>query len=377
MKVVLAPNAFKECLSAPAVAAAMARGARRAGGVDIVEVPVGDGGDGTLEALVAATGGEVFAAEVADPLGRMHSARYGMLGDGETAVIEMAEASGLRLLRESERDPRKTSTFGTGQLLLAAMECGARKVIAGIGGSATNDGGAGMAEALGFRLLDARGKPLPPGGAALNDLATIDASGADTRLKGLEVKVACDVKNPLYGEDGAAAVYGPQKGATPEMVEELDRGLRRFAEVVERDLGVSIADVPGSGAAGGLGGGMCAFLAAELVAGIDLVLAHAGLEEALHGADLVITGEGAIDDQTAMGKAPAGVAAMAKRQGVPVVALAGILRDGYRDLHEHGIDALFAISRGPADLEYHMKHAARLIEEKTEEIVRLFQAARS
>ncbi len=375
MKVVLAPNAFKECLSSPQVAAAMARGVRNVrANIIAVEVPVADGGDGTLEALVAATGGTVYNAPVVDPLGRPIVARFGMLGDGTTAVIEMAEASGLRLLRKEERNPLLTTTYGTGQLIKAALDKGAARIIAGIGGSATNDGGAGMAEALGYRLLDAAGRPLPRGGQALLALAHIDSSAVDPRLEGVLVRVACDVTNKMFGAEGAAAVFGPQKGATPEMVDVLDRGLKQLGDVIEEDLGIRVWDIPGSGAAGGLGGGMCGFLGAVLDKGIGLVLEHAHMREHLAGADLVITGEGALDGQTVFGKAPVGVAKVAKEKGIPVVAIAGSLREGYTALTEHGIDAVFAIGHGPADLEYYMLHAEELIAEKTEQIVRLFLA---
>lgn len=375
MKVVLAPNAYKECLSSPQVAAAMARGVRAVGAhLEAVEVPVADGGDGTLEALVAATGGAVFSVSVEDPLGRPIIARFGMLGDGVTAVIEMAEASGLRLLSPGERNPLITSTYGTGQLIRAALDRGAERIIAGIGGSATNDGGAGMAEALGYRLLDRYGRPLPRGGRALLELARIDSSEVDPRLEGVLVRVACDVTNRMFGPEGAAAVFGPQKGATPEMVEILDRGLARLAQVMEEDLKIRVSDIPGSGAAGGLGGGMCGFLGAVLDKGIDLVLEHARMRERLVGADLVITGEGALDGQTVYGKAPVGVARMAKETGLPVVAIAGRLREGYQALLSHGIDAVFAIGHGPADVEYFMLHAEELIAEKTEQVVRLFLA---
>lgn len=375
MKVVLAPNAFKECLSSPRAAAAMARGVRAVGAnLGAAQVPVADGGDGTLEALVAATAGAIYCAEVQDPLGRPIRARFGMLGDGSTAVIEMAEASGLRLLAAGERNPLTTTTYGTGQLILAALDRGARRIIAGIGGSATNDGGAGMAEALGYRLLNAAGEPVGRGGQALLELARIDSSRVDPRLEGVLVRVACDVRNKMCGPEGAAAVFGPQKGATPEMVRILDDALRRLADVMQHDLRIRVSDIPGSGAAGGLGGGMCGFLGAVLDKGIDLVLEHARMREHLVGADLVITGEGSLDGQTVFGKAPVGVAKMAKERGLPVVAIAGRLREGYEALLSHGIDAVFAIGHGPADQEYFMLHAEELIAEKTEQVVRLFMA---
>jgi glycerate 2-kinase len=376
MKVVIAPNCFKECLSSPDVASAMARGVRNVrSNIEILEVPVADGGDGTLDAMVCATGGEIRVAEVEDPLGRLIRARYGMLGDGQTAVIEMAESSGLRLLTPNERNPLITSTYGLGQLIRAAINGGAKCIIAGIGGSATNDGGAGMAQALGCHLLDSDGKDIGRGGQALLDLHTVNASEVIAEFEHLRVRVACDVNNPLCGPNGAASVFGPQKGATPDMVETLDMGLANMARVLEQSLRINIRDIPGSGAAGGLGGGLVGFLGGVLLNGIDLILDHTGLQKALRGADLVLTGEGAIDVQTAYGKAPVGVAKMAKKTGIPVIALAGILREGFEEIHKHGIDAAFAISQGPADLSFHMENAALLIEKKTEQVMRLFLAS--
>ena len=293
MKVVIAPQSFKGSISALDAARAMEEGLLRVvPNAETVLVPVADGGDGTLETLVDATGGDVRSATVTGPVGKAVAAEWGALGDGRTAVIEMARTSGLALLSLEERDPLHATTYGLGEVLRKALDAGFRSFIVGIGGSATNDGGAGMAQALGVRLLDETGNDLPRGGAALANLQRIDMAGLDARVVGARFSVACDVSNPLTGPEGASAVYGPQKGATPEMIERLDAALKNFAEVVERDIGTSIDTVPDAGAAGGLGGGMMAFLGGSLRAGVDIVLDHVGLDEKLEGADLVLTGEG-------------------------------------------------------------------------------------
>ena len=287
MKVVIAPQSFKGSISALDAAKAMEEGVRRVvPDADTVLVPVADGGDGTLETLVEATAGRIRSATVTGPIGVPVMAEWGALGDGETAMIEMARTSGLALLSLDERDPLRATTYGLGEVIHEALEAGYRSFIVGIGGSATNDAGAGMAQALGVRLLDLAGNDLPLGGAALANLHRIDTSGLDHRAVGARFSVACDVSNPLTGPEGASAVYGPQKGATPELVEQLDSALRNFAEVVERDIGSSINDVPGSGAAGGLGGGMMAFLDGSLRAGVDIVLDQVGLDEELEGGRL-------------------------------------------------------------------------------------------
>jgi glycerate 2-kinase len=338
MKIVVAPNAFKGSLSAVGAAAAIARGVRQATpGAQVVEIPVADGGEGTMEALVSAHHGDHRSIEVEGPLGDPVQAQLGLIDAGRTAVVELASASGFALISAERRDPRKASTYGFGQLLEAAREAGVEKVIAGIGGSATNDGGAGMAQALGYRLLDEAGVELPRGGAALLRLRRIDGSEVDSRWRTIGVEVACDVTNPLLGPEGASAVYGPQKGADPQAVEELDRALANLAAVIERDLGKKVADVPGAGAAGGAGAGLIAFLNARLVRGAPLVVQTAGLDQALKGADLVITGEGRIDAQTAFGKAPGEVARRAQAAGVPVLFLAGTRGPGWDSLDALGI----------------------------------------
>ena len=338
---------------------------------DIVLVPVADGGDGTLETLVETSGGETRSAEVTGPLGERVRARWGAMGDGRTAVIEMARTSGLALVPAEKRDPLITTTYGLGELISEALESGYRSFILGIGGSATNDAGAGMAQALGVSLLDGGGSELPHGGAALADLDRIDMSGLDPRVGESEFSVACDVSNPLTGPEGASAVYGPQKGATPEMVEQLDAALGHFAEVVKRDIGAEINDVPGSGAAGGLGGGMIAFLGGRLRAGADIALETVDLEQHLEGADLVITGEGQLDFQTVYSKAPIGVAQRAKAHDIPVIAIAGSLGDGFTDVHEHGIDAASAITHAPMTLEDASENAHDLVASATEQALRM------
>ena len=329
MRIVIAPNAFKGSLSALEAADAIAEGVRVAlPDAELVLVPIADGGDGTVEALVAATQGERRTLRVRGPLGDPVNADYGLIDGGSTAVIEMAKASGLALVPPEKRDPRVTTTYGVGELLQRAYDDGARHFIVGIGGSATNDGGAGMAQALGYHLLDADGHELAPGGLALHRLARLHRGGVHADWKEAEVEVACDVSNPLTGPSGASAVYGPQKGATPEMVRELDAALKHFAEIIRRDLEIDVEHLPGAGAAGGLGAGLVAFTGASLRPGAEMVMEAVRLDERLHGARLVITGEGRLDSQTArFGKGPAAVARHARQAGIPVVAIGGSIAD--------------------------------------------------
>lgn len=377
-KIVVAPDKFKGSLSASDAAWAISRGIERAlPGSRIDRVPMADGGEGTVEELVEATLGTFREAIVTGPLGEPVRARYGLLGQGGTAVVEMAAASGLALVPPDRRDPWMTTTRGTGETILAAIEQGATEVIVAIGGSATNDGGAGLAQALGYRLLDDLGRDLPPGGGPLENLAKIDPRGRDPRLDRLKIRVACDVDNPLCGPLGASAVYGPQKGATAETARRLDRNLERLASIVERDLGVSIRDVPGAGAAGGLGGGLIAFAGGTLERGIDLVIRAVGLTERLQAADLCITAEGAIDESTAFGKTVAGVGRLACRLGVPAFAFAGKLGPGAEAVLNEGISAYFSICPGPIAFENAVADAARLLENAAEQVVRAFSAARS
>ena len=374
MKVVIAPQSFKGSISALDAAKAMEEGVlRTVSDAETVLVPVADGGDGTLETLVEATGGDIRSVTVTGPIGKAVTAEWGALGDGQTAVIEMARTSGLALLSLTEREPLRATTYGLGEVIREALDAGFRSFIVGIGGSATNDGGAGMAQALGVRLLDETGKNLPLGGAVLADLRRIDISGLDKRAMEARFSVACDVSNPLTGPEGASAVYGPQKGATPDLVEQLDAALKNFARVVERDIGTSIDTVPGSGAAGGLGGGMMAFLEGSLRAGIDIVLNHVGLDEKLEGADLVITGEGQLDFQTVYNKAPIGVAWRAKQRNIPVIAICGSLGKGFEDVHAEGIDAVASIICAPMTLDEASARGGELIADAVAEAMRFMK----
>ena len=351
MKVVVAPNAFKGTLTASQAASAIARGVREVfPDAEIVQVPIADGGDGTVEALVDANHGEYRLATVEGPLGDSLEARYGLIEAGRTAVVELATASGLALIPPERRDPRRASTYGFGLLLEAARVAGVSRIIAGIGGSATNDGGAGMAQALGVRLLDASRGELSRGGAALARLAHIDPSGLDPGWDSVKVRVACDVTNPLTGPLGASAVYGPQKGADAAAVRELDAALGRFAEVIERDLGRRVDQVPGAGAAGGTGAGLVAFLGAELVPGAPLVVEAAGLDAKLAGADVVITGEGRVDEQTAYGKAPGEVARRAQKARVPVLLMAGGKGPGWEKLARAGVTEVVTLTEAGQDV---------------------------
>ncbi|NUM53636.1 MAG: glycerate kinase [Candidatus Hydrogenedentes bacterium] len=377
MRVVIAPDSFKECASAARVASAIAAGVRRAcPDAEITCVPMADGGEGTVDALVSATKGTLQTTRVTGPMGKAVDAVWGILGDGRTAVIEMAAASGLELVPRDKRDPRVASTRGTGELMRAALDRGVTGMILGIGGSATNDGGAGMAQAIGYSLRDGQGNELPPGGSALARLEHIDKANVHPRLAQCEVLVACDVTNPLCGPNGASYVYGPQKGATPEMVEELEAALRHYAGVVELQVRDGVARYPGAGAAGGLGAGLMAFAGGRLQSGVELVADAARLDVAVSNADLVITGEGRIDEQTAQGKTPVGVARVARRFRVPVVAVAGTIGRGYRAVYEQGIHAVFGICNGPMPLGEAMQRAEELLTETGESIANLWLAMR-
>jgi glycerate 2-kinase len=358
MKVIVAPNEFKGSLTAPAAAAAIARGVREVfPDAEIVEIPVADGGEGTVEALVTAHRGEYRSAAVEGPLGGPVQARFGLIDGGRTAVVEMAAASGLTLIPPERRNPEKTSTYGFGQLLDAARQSGVSGMIAGIGGSATNDGGAGMAQAVGYRLLDSAGRDLQRGAAALAALDRIDPAGVHPGWSSARVMVASDVTNPLIGPLGASAVYGPQKGADPAMVARLDTALARLAAVIERDLGKQVADVRGAGAAGGTGAGLMAFLGAVLVPGAPLIVDASGFDEKLKGADLVITGEGRVDSQTAYGKAPGEVAKRAQEANIPVLLLAGSKGPGWEALREMGVSAIVTLAQEGEDLQLLMRKA--------------------
>ena len=348
MRLVAAPNPYKGSLGAPAAARAIALGMRDVfRDAEVLEVPLADGGEGTVEALVAARGGELVTVTVEGPLGDPVDAAFGLIDGGRTAVVELAAASGLPLLSPERRDPRVTSTIGFGRLLEAARMRGVRRVIAGIGGSATNDAGAGMARALGYRLLDAGGADLPPGGLALSRLATIDSSEVDPSWRAIDVEVAVDVTNPLTGPEGASAVYGPQKGATPSMVRELDEALSRFAQVI----GHEIAAQPGAGAAGGTGAGLMYFLGARLRRGAALVVDASGLDQALIGARAVFTGEGRVDAQTAYGKGPVEVARRARAAGVQAVLIAGSRGTGWEAVLSEGVSFVEVLTESDGALQ--------------------------
>jgi glycerate kinase len=362
MKIVIAPQGFKGNLTALEVAQAIEEGVRRIlPDAETVLKPMADGGEGTVQALVDATGGELITTEVTGPLEERVNAHWGILSDKTTAVIEMASASGLPLVPPEKRNPFITTTYGTGELIRTALDRGCWKLIIGIGGSATNDGGAGMAQALGARFLDADNKELPSGGAALAKLERIDVSGMDPRLADFEVTLASDVNNPLCGPRGASAIYGPQKGATPEMVKQLDTALSHYADVIKRDLDIDLRDVPGAGAAGGLGLGLMVFLKAKAVPGIDVVIKATNLVADLRGAEIVFTAEGRIDCQSAMGKVPTGVALAAKEFGATVIALAGEVADDCRVVFDQGIDAVLSIAPGPITLDQSMADAEKLL----------------
>lgn len=371
MKIVIAPDSYKGSVSAVAVADAMERGVRKVfPDAEVVKMPIADGGEGTVETMIEASGGTWVEETVVGPLGEPVKAGWGIMGDGETGVIEMAAASGLPLVGD-RKNPLITTTYGTGELIVSALNRGLKRIIIGIGGSATNDGGVGMARALGVRFLDAEGQELANGGGALADLATIDVSGLDSRINDVTLLVACDVDNPLCGPSGASFVYGPQKGATPEMVEALDAALANYADIAEKTLGKAVKDTPGAGAAGGLGAGLMLFTQTELRPGIDIILEVNEFDKALEGASLMLTGEGQTDFQTARGKAPVGAAKWAKKYNIPVVCISGGLGKGANEVLAHGIDAIASIAPRPISLQDCIAQGEQLLEEATEQICRL------
>jgi glycerate kinase len=373
LKVIVCPDSFKGSLSSSEAADAIERGilaSTPSFPVEVVKVPLADGGEGTAEVLLQALGGRFVEIDVHDPLMRPIRASYALSADRKTAIVEMATASGLCLLKENERDPRITTTFGTGELISAALRSGVERILVCIGGSATNDGGSGVASTLGVRFLDASGKELPYGGASLAGLDRIDMSGFIFPAGDVAVTVACDVTNPLTGPNGASAIYGPQKGADPQMVSELDAALTRYGRIVEDQLGVSVVNMPGAGAAGGLGAGLAAFLKAELRSGIDMVLDAVGFDEMLSHADLVITGEGCIDSQTASGKVIGGILNRAQRLHVPVIAFGGKV-EVVPELYESGLTAAFPIASGPMSHCDSISSAKQLLESASERVFRL------
>jgi len=369
MKILICPDSFKESLSATEVCDCVERGLKKANSkLKIEKIPLADGGEGTVKALVLATHGRSLKCRVRDPLGRIIWARYGILGDGKTAIIEMAAASGLALVPMEKRNPLVTTTYGTGEMIAKALNRGCRKIIIGIGGSATVDGGAGMAQALGVRLLDGRGKEIGFGGAEIERAEKINLKFIDKRIAKTDFIIASDVRNPLLGPRGAARVYGPQKGATPEMVERLERGLSNLARVIRKELSISVENLPGSGAAGGLGAGLYAFLGAKMESGAELVMRITKLEHRIKKADLVITGEGRLDRQTLYGKTVMGVIKMARKYRIPVICIAGAIMPEAKDLYKLGVKGLFSITTMPMSLQEAMGKSRNLLTNASENL---------
>ena len=374
MRILICPDSFKECLSARQVAEHVAAGIRRiVPAAEIKIIPLADGGEGTVSSLTDATGGRIIKVKVNDPLLHTIDSFFGMLGDGKTAIIEMAAASGIELLKPRERDPWITSTYGTGELIKYALDEGCRKIIVGVGGSATNDGGMGAAQALGIKFFDEKGSELAQGGGSLGNLTDIDISGLDERIEKCKIYVACDVSNPLTGEKGASKVFGPQKGASAAVAEKLDQYMHHFSGQIKKYLGKEVEYVAGSGAAGGLGGGMVAFFNAEIRSGFELISEITDLDQWIGWADLVITGEGKMDEQTRFGKTPYGVAGIAGKQHKPVIAIAGALGRGHEMFYENGFHCIVPVTDKPMDLDNAIKNAGILIESSAERIFRLLQ----
>ena len=377
MKIVAAPNAFKGSLSATEAAKAMAEGITQVlPEAEVVQVPVADGGEGLVDVAVEALNGERRTLKVTGPRNSAVEADFCYVASMDLVTVEMALASGLTLLPEDLQDPTLTTTFGTGELIRAGLDLGVKRIDVGIGGSATNDGGIGMAQALGVRFLDKNGKELPGIGASLGAIAEIDLSGMDPRVKETTFEAVCDVDNPLCGPKGAAAVYGPQKGAGPAQVDALDKGLANLAELIHKQMGLDVINMPGAGAAGGLGAGLHAFLGAKLCRGIDLIFKLVDLSKKLSGADLAFTGEGQIDFQTVFGKAPGGVGVAAKAQGIPCFAIAGAVGEELGGLHKTGISAVFSLCTHPMTLEASIKNAKENLARVTQQAFRAFLAAR-
>ncbi|KHD37139.1 glycerate kinase [Clostridium acetobutylicum] len=370
--IVLAPDSFKESMTAKEVCLAMEKGIKKVNDrINCIHVPMADGGEGTMQSLVDATNGKVYSLNVKGPLLDKVEAQYGILGNGEIGVIEMASASGIHLVPKEKRNPLITTTYGTGELVRACLDRGVKKILIGIGGSSTNDGGVGAIKALGAKFLDEEGEDIGFGGGSLSKLNKIDLSELDERLSKVEIEVACDVNNPLCGKNGASNIFGPQKGATKEMVETLDENLKHYARIIKEQCKKDVIDMPGAGAAGGLGAGLVAFLDGKLERGIGLVIKYSGLEEKVKDCDIVFTGEGSIDYQTKFGKTPIGVAKLAKKYDKPVIALAGKVGDNIEDLYEEGIDSIFGIIRGVGTLEEVLKDGKENIEKTSENIMRL------
>ena len=371
MKILVAPDSFKGSLTAMEAAENIKKGIHRANSkIDVDLLPMADGGEGTVQSLVNATAGKIIEKKVTGPRGNKVEAFYGLLGDGKTAVIEMAAASGLPFVPEEKKNPLKTTTYGTGELIAWALEHEVEQIIIGIGGSATNDAGVGVAQALGAEILTGDGSQVDFGGGNLDQIEEINLDKLDSRLKDVEILVACDVDNPLYGEDGAAYVYAPQKGADTKMVEILDQNLRNFNQIAIKELGKDTNKIPGAGAAGGLGAGLVAFLDAELEAGIEIVLDIIDFESRLKGIDLVITGEGMLDGQSIYGKTPVGISRSAAKNNIPVIAVAGTLGKGVEKVLDHGINAYFSIIDRPSELKKIKERSPELLTDLSEQIIR-------
>lgn len=374
MNIVIAPDSFKESLTALEVAEAMEIGFKTIyPQATYNKIPMADGGEGTVQSLVDATQGHIIKLKVTDPLGQLCEAYFGLSGDKQTAFIEMAAASGLHLVAREQRNPLITTSFGTGELIKAALEQGVNKIILGIGGSATNDAGVGMLQALGIKFLDKNHRTIPAGGAGLQQLAYIDYSHLDARLHQVSIAVACDVDNPLCGEFGASAIFGPQKGATPSMVQQLDQALAHFAQIVQQQLSLNILDIKGSGAAGGMGGGLMLLPNVQLQSGVDIVINQVNLAEKISQADLVITGEGRMDAQSVHGKTPIGVAKIAKQFNKPVIALVGCLRADYPVVYDYGIDAVFPIIQQLDSLDNILQQGKQNLITTAQNIARLWR----
>jgi glycerate 2-kinase len=374
LKILVAPNAFKESLSAMEAVEAISQGILRVlPDAQIIKIPIADGGDGTLEAVVAGTRGKVCRSRVLDPLGRRITAEYGITGDGKTAIIEMSRASGLALVPPHKRNPMHTTSYGTGELIKAALKNRVQNILLGIGGSATVDGGIGALQALGVDFMDKKGQPVAPGGEGLLSLNHIDLKRLDPHLRQVRLLVACDVDNPLTGPKGSAAVFGPQKGATPEMVKKLDKALARLAELIHTLTGEDVAGIPGAGAAGGIAGSLKGLLGAQLRPGSDLVFDLLKVKSILPKVELVITGEGRIDFQTLFGKGPGMLAKLAKRHRIPVIGIAGAVAEPIDQLFHQGFTAIFSIVNRPMELEFAMQNAASLMRSSAEQIARVIR----
>ena len=373
MKIIIVPDSFKGSLSAIEAANAVNRGVKKAfNEAETVLLPIGDGGEGTMETLVAATGGEIRKVLVTGPMNNQVEAAYGILGDGNTCVIEMASASGLHLVPEEKLSPLQATTFGTGELIRKALDDGFSSFIIGLGGSATNDGGAGMLQALGLRILDAKGNEIGRGGEELSKVEQLDLTALDNRISGSKFIIASDVQNPMVGPNGASCIFGPQKGANAEEVELLDQNMTKWADHILKSIGMELHNKPGAGAAGGIGGAFQAFFPAEMKSGVDVVLDYIKLDEELEGADLVITGEGKVDSQTIFGKTPLGVAQRAKSKNVPTIIIAGSAGHGTEELHHHGVVSIHSIINNPMTLKEAIENAEQLLETSAEQVVRSY-----